>query len=76
MQTYFDETRRDDPYALPDCEVFYLDGGDDMVDDEGEPLSAGWYWWACFPGCIPDGDPVGPFETAEDAEEDAQHVIE
>lgn len=27
----------------------------------------GWYWWACFPGCLPDGDPAGPFETEQDA---------
>ena len=22
---------------------------------------AGWYWWACFEGCLPDSEPVGPF---------------
>lgn len=27
----------------------------------------GFYWWSCFPGCLPDGDPVGPFDTAKDA---------
>jgi hypothetical protein len=30
-----------------------------------------WYWWACFPGCLPDGDPIGPFDTARLAYEDA-----
>ncbi len=33
---------------------------------------AGWYWWACFPGCLPEGDPNGPFETEADALADAQ----
>ena len=35
---------------------------------------AGWYWWACFPGCLPDGDgePSGPFATEDDALEDAR----
>lgn len=33
---------------------------------------AGWYWHACFPGCLPDGDPNGPFATKADAIEDAQ----
>ena len=28
-------------------------------------LDAGWYWSACWPGCLPDGDPQGPFETYE-----------
>ncbi len=32
----------------------------------------GWYWWPCFPGCLPDGDPVGPFPTEQAAIEDAQ----
>ena len=41
-------------------EVFY--------DIEVEP---GWYWWPCFPGCLPDGDAVGPFQTEREAVEDA-----
>lgn len=35
----------------------------DMEDEDGNPMPAGWYWWACFPGCMPDGDPMGPFPT-------------
>jgi hypothetical protein len=31
----------------------------------------GYYWWACFPGCLPDGDACGPFKTAEAAYLDA-----
>ena len=68
-QQYFDPERADDPHALPDCEVFYAD---DLTDDDGEPLGAGWYWWACFPGCLPDGDPCGPFATEAEALEDAR----
>ena len=32
----------------------------------------GWYWWVCHPGCIPDGEPCGPYETSREAYEDAQ----
>lgn len=32
----------------------------------------GWYYWACFPGCMPDSDPVGPFATEAEALADAQ----
>ena len=32
---------------------------------------AGVYWWACFPGCLPDSDASGPFDTEKDALEDA-----
>lgn len=28
-----------------------------------EPCKAGWYWWFCFPGCLPDSEPSGPFKT-------------
>ena len=35
-----------------------------------------WYYWACFPGCLPDGDPIGPFETEDDAILDAQESYE
>lgn len=31
----------------------------------------GWYWWACSPGCLPDGNSNGPFPTAESAYLDA-----
>ena len=51
-------------------------------DDLGEPYGSfevfysievdpGWYWWACFPGCLPDGDPAGPFESEKNAIDDA-----
>lgn len=71
-QAYFDPSRASDPHALPDCEVFWHDGSDDMLNDDGEPMPAGFYWQACFPGCMPDGEPNGPFETEADALADAQ----
>jgi hypothetical protein len=39
-----------------------------------EQITGGWYWWACFPGCMPDGDPIGPFNTQADALADAQDI--
>tara|TARA_R100001443_G_scaffold35168_1_gene48929 strand:+ start:912 stop:1085 length:174 start_codon:yes stop_codon:yes gene_type:complete len=30
-----------------------------------------YYWWACFPACLPDGDAIGPFETYQEAFDDA-----
>jgi hypothetical protein len=35
---------------------------------------AGWYWWSCFPGCLPDSDPYGPYDTEEQALEAAQNT--
>lgn len=52
-------------------EVFY-DNGLDADLDEGDGLAPGWYWWACFPGCLPDGEASGPFDTSGEAYDDAQ----
>lgn len=76
-QAYFNPSRESETYALPDCEVFYFDGvrysdDDCWADSDGETMPPGWYWWACFPGCLPDSDPIGPFDTEADALADAR----
>ncbi len=58
-------------------EVFWADRGGlayycGQNAHEGEPESAaGWYWWACFPGALPDGEAAGPFASSRQALEDA-----
>lgn len=54
-----------------------------FVNEDGEPYGSfevwpspdgrdEYYWWACYPGCLPDNDePSGPFPTAEGAYLDA-----
>jgi hypothetical protein len=51
-----------------------------FIDDEGLKYGSfevylvtpeGWFWRACFPGCLPDGEPFGPFPTEAAAENDA-----
>ena len=76
---YSDQARETEEHALPNVEVFCvsqmevnynlenLDHADDYTITQ-----AGWYWWACFPGCMPDGDPSGPFETEAEAVADAK----
>lgn len=68
-QFYTDPRRASDKWSLPDAEVFYAD---DLTDDDDEPMDAGYYYWHCFPGCLPDSDPIGPFDTEEAAIEDAR----
>jgi len=56
-----------DGFAVPsDCP------GDprDCCADNPSDLQ-GWYWQACQPGCLPDGDPMGPFPSESDAIADA-----
>ena len=62
----------DQPGEWGSFEVFY-ESACDVPSAEGGILetAAGWYWWACFPGCLPDGEASGPFETAEAAYNDA-----
>lgn len=37
-------------------------------------ITGGWFWWACFPGCLPDGPPIGPFSCHAEACSDAQNM--
>ena len=73
-QAYSDPSRESDPHALPDVEVFYISARDIAAGStwNGEEDSPGWYWWSCFPGCLPDSDPSGPFATEAEALADAQ----
>ena len=41
---------------------------------EEENITGGWYWWTCFPGCLPDSEPNGPFATRKEALTDAQDI--
>jgi len=79
MYIHSDPDRENEAHALPNVEVFYDDGDTSEwggeprnYDEDGEPVQPGWYWWPCFPGCLPDGEPIGPFETEQDAIDDAQ----
>lgn len=83
MQAYSDVTREDDPYSLPDIEVFqgvdYCHGCDcdcECSDRCSHLEHDKWYWWACFPGCLPDSEPFGPFETEAEALADAREGVE
>ena len=34
--------------------------------------TGGWFWWSCFPGCLPDSSAFGPFKTRAEALADAR----
>lgn len=76
-QHYSDPKRASNPTALPDVETFELTFENTKnFGAEGEPPGPGWYWWSCFPGCLPDGEPTGPFDTEAEALADAQSVYD
>lgn len=43
-------------------------------ETDGMLTEPGWYWWACMPGCLPDGEPTGPFATEQEAINDARNT--
>lgn len=66
-----------DPDFIPaGIEVFYRTAkenrADGWEDSDGDTLGAGWYWWSCFPGCLPDSDPFGPFDSEREAIDDCR----
>lgn len=77
-QVYSNPKRANDTFSLPDVEVFHADSGDLWKagescdgwtpDDDNE---AGFYYWYCMPGCMPDSSPNGPYATEDEAIEAA-----
>ncbi len=47
---------------------FNPDDYDVEYPEDAYPES-GWFYWYCYPGCLPEGDPIGPFETELEAYE-------
>jgi len=83
MRFYSDPSKEPDPYSLPDAEVFHcrIESRDD-IEDIGSPqynqafgMTPGFYYWHVFPGCLPDSDPVGPFETEQEAIDDCREWV-
>jgi hypothetical protein len=70
-QYYSNPARESAPHALPDVETFAMTHAEivdcDWRDDDGEYLGEGWYYWYCFPGCMPDSPAFGPYATEDDA---------
>lgn len=60
-----DGSWQDDMYRAKLAEDKYAE-----MNETAEPL-AGFYWWTCCPGCMPDSEASGPFATWEEANKDA-----
>ena len=43
---------------------------DSIIAQQG--ITGGWFYQFCFPECLPDSDPIGPFATADEARTAAQ----
>ena len=69
-QFYTDPSREQEQHALPNAEAFFVTASQSCLFGD----TTGWYWWACMPGCLPDGDPIGPFNTQQAAIDDGQEA--
>lgn len=36
-----------------------------MIEENG--IKGGWFYWYCFPGCLPDSPATGPFKSYQEA---------
>lgn len=59
---FYDHFTRDDGALCGRCECGH----------NQELNLRGWFYWFCFPGCLPDSEPMGPYATEAEAIADAQ----
>ena len=57
---------------LENVEVFHLTESVTLTEGVDQiEYKVGWYWWVCFPGCLPEGDGIvtasGPYLTEQAA---------
>ena len=59
-----------------DADMFLNEDDKDLWNEfqKAQKSLAGWYYRPCLPGCMPDGDPTGPFATEEEAIKEAQLI--
>jgi hypothetical protein len=71
----------------PHCTSVVVSGGSEWICDscskgrkgftpDPADVHTAWFWRSCFPGCLPDSEPFGPFDTYADALADAQEGID
>lgn len=68
------ETMQDEIYNLMKRPEFRLASMSPRIREkmietliEENAVEGGWFFQFCFPGCLPEGDPVGPFASCEEA---------
>lgn len=91
-QHYSALKRESAPHALPDLETYQADAFLCSNCDHTYPFDEGcpecgskdrepegrnmWFYVLAFPGCLPDSDPAGPFDTEAEALADAREGVE
>jgi hypothetical protein len=61
-------------FSQSDCDEHNEAEG--LRETSGDNLyEPGYYWAVCSPGCMPDSEFFGPFVTTEEAEDNANEVL-
>jgi hypothetical protein len=47
---------------------------DAMIEEEC--IESGWFYWFCFPGCLPDSELFGPYPSLKAAIDAAREIVE
>lgn len=47
---------------------------DAMIEEEG--ITGGWFFWFCLPGCMPDSDAFGPYDSHDEAVKAAEEMAQ
>ena len=83
-QIYSGWKREKEEHKLPNVYVFFYTEYNNSVKCLGHDLEPGYYFWRgdhfahylhpcdCFPGCMPDSEPWGPYGTEQEAIKAAQ----
>jgi len=56
-----------EPFRCPSCER--------PADSIKHTKRTGWFYWYCFPGCLPDSDCFGPYDSEEAALDAAREDV-
>lgn len=72
VETFYHEHMKRERCMLNAGEMERRGGVCPTDDDEGDCRGTGWFYWFCFPGCLPDSDLIGPFDTEAAALADAR----
>lgn len=71
------EVFQDTGKQCQDCNTVSLHSHEKCYDCGSKKLDEykkAWYAWFCIPGCIPDSDAFGPYETEKLALEDMERI--
>lgn len=72
-QAYTSPADEGDPLKLPNIEVFRIPEDYPYMEDEtGQLVGPGIYFWYTTPGCVPDSYPMGPYDSEDEALEEAR----